>query len=164
MMARKENGRRKNFHRTCAPCADSSLIVVAVRTATISAKRVFVSLTSFLRSERARNTIRANLLYLPRYMAYMKQGIAKYKEENPGVAHKEAFSRVRSLFCLMNASSSRRWHCDATRCNVPDARAGRVFVWPCRSNNACAYFAVISLFGNLSTAFLNYSSHSLYLF
>lgn len=27
-------------------------------------------------------------------MAYMKVGIAKYKEENPGVAHKEAFSKV----------------------------------------------------------------------
>lgn len=29
-------------------------------------------------------------------MAYMKEGIAKYKEENPGVPHKEAFSKVRS--------------------------------------------------------------------
>lgn len=30
-------------------------------------------------------------------MAYMKTGIAKYKEENPGVPHKEAFSKVRIL-------------------------------------------------------------------
>jgi hypothetical protein len=81
-------------------------------------------------------------------MAYMKQGIAKYKEENPGVPHKEAFSKVCQPLSLINASSTWRWHYDATRWHVPDARAGRVFVW-C-SNSACAYFATISLFGNVS--------------
>ena len=61
-------------------------------------------------------------------MAYMKIGIAKYKEENPGVAHKEAFSKVRRPPCLIYASSTWRWHRDATRYHVPDARAKRVFV------------------------------------
>jgi len=32
------------------------------------------------------------------YMAYMKTGIAKYKEENPGVPHKEAFSKVAAMW------------------------------------------------------------------
>jgi len=32
------------------------------------------------------------------YMAYMKQGIAKYKEEHPGVPHKEAFSKVAAMW------------------------------------------------------------------
>ena len=127
-----------------------------MRTAPISAKRVFLSSSPFLHSERALETIHANLLSLFRYMAYMKQGIAKYKEENPGVPHKEAFSKVCQPLSLINASSTRRWHYDATRWHVSDARAGRVFVW-C-SNSACAYFAAISLFGNVSFAFLNYSS------